>query len=153
MPDALAIPRRERSSRTRVPARHTEPHLDSGSPWCGVWNDFVESTMPSVDDPPKQARIRANAGRVLTWWFGAMSAFGLAFGSMSEQRPFGSDVPAQPLVIFFAVVAAALLVLRFALRGPVSALISDRMLLVGCGIGILAFLIGNWFGAHLSGLR
>jgi len=109
--------------------------------------------MPLVDDPPKPTGVRPNAGRMLTWWFGAMSAFGLAFGSMSEQRPFGNDVLAHPLVILFALVAAALLVLRFALRRSVPDLVSDRMLLVGCGIGILAFLIGNWFGTHLANLR
>jgi len=109
--------------------------------------------MPAADDAPKPQHARANAGRILIWWFGLMSAAGLAFGPLADARPFGNGVLAHPLVVFFGVVAAALLVLRVALRRPVSELISDRMLLVGCGIGILAFLIGNWFGTHLAALR
>lgn len=110
--------------------------------------------MSHSDEPLGQTtREPPNAGRILTWWFGAMSICGLLFGSLSERRPFGNDVLAHPLIVFFALVGVALLVLRFSLRRPIPELISDRMLLVGCGIGIVAFLIGNWFGTHLGMMR
>lgn len=78
-----------------------------------------------------------------------MSVGGLAFGAYSERRPFGADVLAHPLVVFFAVVGAGLLVLRFAIRRPVPEVISERRLLVGCAVGLLAFLVGNWLATHL----
>ena len=109
--------------------------------------------MSPDDSNPSTPPTGANAGRILTWWFGAMSAAGLAFGSLAEQRPFGNDVLAHPLVIFFAIVAGALLILRLVSRRPAPALIGDRMLLVGCGVGLIAFLIGNWFGTHLGAMR
>jgi hypothetical protein len=46
------------------------------------------------------------------WWYGAMAAGGLAFGLMGERRPFGRDVLGHPLVVFFVLAAAALLVMR-----------------------------------------
>ncbi len=82
-----------------------------------------------------------------------MSIGGLVFSSISERRPFGNHVLAHPLIVSFAFVGVALLVLRFSLRRPVTELISDRTLLVGCGIGIIAFLVGNWFGTHLGSMR
>jgi hypothetical protein len=41
-----------------------------------------------------------------------MSAAGVAFGPFAEKRPFGNDVLEHPLVVFFAVVAVALLAMR-----------------------------------------
>jgi hypothetical protein len=90
---------------------------------------------------------------VLTWWFGLMSIAGVVFGAFSEDRPFGDGVLAHPLIIFFAVVAAGLLGLRVALRRPVPEIISDRLLLVGCLVGLTAFLIGNWLAVNLVALR
>ncbi len=93
------------------------------------------------------------SGRILTWWFGLMSAAGVLFGVYSEKRPFGDGVLEHPLVVFFAVVAVALLVVRFALRRPVPELIPDRLLLFGCFVGLVAFLIGNWLAVNLTAVR
>ena len=101
---------------------------------------------PPTSKPPA-------SGRVLTWWFGLMSVAGVGFGAFSEDRPFGNDVLAHPLIIFFVVVAAALLGLRVALRRPVPEIISDRLLLVGCLVGLTAFLVGNWLAVNLVALR
>jgi hypothetical protein len=111
------------------------------------------SSMPVPDPSPSSGTgLRPNSSRVLTWWFGLMSIGGLVFGTQSERRPFGTDVLAHPVVIFFAVVGVGLLVLRAALRRPVPDIISDRMLYAGCAIGLLAFLIGNWFAIHLAAM-
>ena len=82
-----------------------------------------------------------------------MSLSGLMFGALGERRPFGSDLIAHPIIVFFALVAAALLALRFIVGRPVPEIISDRMLVVGCFIGIAAFLSGNWFAVHLAAIR
>ena len=82
-------------------------------------------------------------------WFGVMAAGGFAFGLLGDKRPFGTDVLAHPLAIFFAVVAAALLILRIVLQRPVPALIPERVLVIGCLIGGAAFLAGNWIVAHV----
>ena len=109
--------------------------------------------MPLPGQPKNSdSSRRPNSSRVLTWWFGLMSICGLLFGTQSERRPFGTDVLAHPVVIFFAVVGVGLLVLRAALRRPVPDIISDRMLYVGCAIGLLAFFIGNWFATHLAAM-
>jgi hypothetical protein len=100
--------------------------------------------------PPKRPPVSA---RVLVWWFGLMSAAGVLFGVFAEERPFGNDVLAHPLVIFFIVVGIGLLALRVALRRPVPDIIPDRLLLFGCVLGIAAFLIGNWLAVHLLAIR
>lgn len=81
-----------------------------------------------------------------------MAIGGVAFGMFAERRPFGNGVLAHPLIVFFAIVAAVLLVLRFLHGRPVPELISERNLLVGCFIGVACFLIGNWFGANLMAM-
>ena len=86
--------------------------------------------------------------RLQLWWYGLMAAGGLAFGLIGDRRPFGRDVLAHPLVVFFVVAAAALLVLRIALARPVPELIPERALLTGCLFGGAAYLIGNWIAAH-----
>jgi len=73
-----------------------------------------------------------------------MALGGFLFGLLGDRRPFGSDLLAHPLVVFFAIVAAALLVLRVARARPVPELIPERALLIGCCIGGGAFLVGNW---------
>jgi len=55
-------------------------------------------------------------------------------------------------VIFSVVVAAALLTLRFALRRPVPDIIPDRLLLIGCLVGLAAFLIGSRLAVNLRGM-
>ena len=78
-----------------------------------------------------------------------MAAGGLAFGFIGDRRPFGRDVLAHPLVVFFVVAAAALLVMRVALARPVPELIPERALLTGCLFGGAAYLLGNWIAVHL----
>ena len=90
--------------------------------------------------------------RALVWWYALMALGGFVFGLLGDRRPFGSDLLAHPLVIFFAIVAAALLVLRVALARPVPEVIPERALLIGCGIGGAAFLAGNWAAAQLAAI-
>jgi hypothetical protein len=87
--------------------------------------------------------------RLQLWWYGLMAVGGLAFGLIGDRRPFGRDMLAHPLVVFFVVAAAALLVLRLALARPVPELIPERALLIGCLFGGATYLIGNWIAVHL----
>jgi hypothetical protein len=80
-----------------------------------------------------------------------MVAGGLAFGLLGERRPFGQDMLAHPLVVYFAVAAVGLLILRVVLARPVPELIPERTLFAGCLIGVAAFLAGNWIGVHIIG--
>lgn len=89
------------------------------------------------------------APRVQLWWYGLMAAGGLAFGLIGDRRPFGNDMFAHPLAVFFTVAAGGLLVLRIVLARPVPELIPERTLLIGCLIGAAGFLAGNWISAHL----
>ena len=82
-----------------------------------------------------------------------MALGGVGFGLYADKRPFGDHVLAHPLVVFFILVATALVVLRFALARPVPEVIPERLLIVGCFIAIATFLIGNWFGIHLFAVR
>jgi hypothetical protein len=93
-----------------------------------------------------------NAQRILTIWFAMMAAAGVAFGISAKDRPFGDDVLLHPVVIMFACVGASLLVIRFALRRPLTDVIPDRLLIAGCVVGLVAFLIGNWLAVHLRDL-
>jgi hypothetical protein len=123
----------------------------------------AESTQSSVVRLPSSA-IRppssdsdhpppvAVSPHLLTWWFGLMALGGVGFGLYAEERPFGTGVIAYPLVVFFAVVAAGLLTLRFLHARPVPELISERCLAAGIAIGIACFFVGNWFGVSLTKL-
>jgi hypothetical protein len=82
-------------------------------------------------------------------WYGLMVAGGLGFGLLGERRPFGQDMLAHPLVVYFALAAFGLLVLRAVLARPVPEVISERALLSGCLFGVVAFLAGNWISAHV----
>ena len=82
-----------------------------------------------------------------------MSAAGVLFGVFAKERPFGNDVLAHPFVLFFIAVGIGLLALRFALHRPVPEIIPERLLLFGCLLGIVAFLIGNWLAVHLLAIR
>jgi hypothetical protein len=93
------------------------------------------------------------APRARVWWFAAMALGGFGFGLLGDRRPFGTDVLTHPFVIFFAVVAVALLVLRLACARPVPELIPERALVVGCLVGAAAFLAGNWAAAYLLPIR
>jgi hypothetical protein len=106
----------------------------------------VRPVAPPPPDGPPPVPV---SPRILTWWFGLMAIGGVGFGLYAEERPFGNGVLAYPLVVFFAFVAAALLTLRFLHGRPVPEIISERSLVAGCAIGIVCFLIGNWFGVNL----
>jgi hypothetical protein len=106
---------------------------------------MTEPVRPPRKRPPV-------SGRILTWWFAAMSAAGVLFGAFAEQRPFGDDVLAHPAVVLFIVVGIGLLALRFAMRRPIPEIIPDRLLVFGCVVGLAAFLIGNWLAVHLRAL-
>jgi hypothetical protein len=93
--------------------------------------------------------IRPAANRAQPFWYGLMAAGGLLFGLLGDKRPFGTSVLAHPFVIFFAVVAAALLTLRVMGGRPVPELIPERALVIGCFVGGAAFLAGNWIASHL----
>jgi len=123
----------------------------------------AESTHPSVVRHPSSDLRPASSDsdhpppvpvspHLLTWWFGLMALGGVGFGLYAEERPFGTGVLAYPLVVFFAVVAAGLLTLRFLHARPVPELISERCLAVGLAIGIACFFVGNWFGVSLMKL-
>ena len=97
---------------------------------------------PSKRPPLPRARI---------YWYGAMIIGGLGFGLLGERRPFGADLFAHPLILFFMAAIVGLLVLRAALARPVPEIIPERPLLLGCFAGIAAFLAGNWIAAHVIG--
>jgi len=82
-------------------------------------------------------------------WYGLMVAGGLGFGLIGERRPFGQEMLAHPLVVYFAVAAMGLLVMRTVLARPVPEVIPERTLVSGCLIGAAAFLVGNWISAHM----
>ena len=82
-----------------------------------------------------------------------MALGGLAFGLYADRRPLGDDVLAHPLVLFFVVVGAALLALRFMLARPVPEILPERTLLLGCFVGLGAFLAGNWLATHVLAMR
>jgi len=85
-------------------------------------------------------------------WYGLMAAGGLAFGLLGDRRPFGQDILAHPLFVFFILAGIGLLVLRVTLRRPVPELIPERTLVAGCVLGAAAFLAGNWLSTHLIGM-
>jgi hypothetical protein len=105
-----------------------------------------------MTSPSRLPRKHPPPGRLLVWWFAAMSAAGMLFGAFAEQRPFGDDVLAHPLIVLFIVVAIGLVALRFAIGRPVQEIIPDRLLVFGCVVGLAAFLIGNWLAVHLRAL-
>jgi hypothetical protein len=78
-----------------------------------------------------------------------MTLGGLGFGALTDRRPFGESIAVHPLVMFFILVALALIALRVLLARPVPEVISDRALIVGCFVGVAAFLAGNFLGTYL----
>ena len=89
------------------------------------------------------------ASRALVWWYGLVAAGGLSFGLLGDRRPFGTDVLAHPLILFFVAVGVALVGLRVARGRPVPEVIPERALIIGCFVGAAAFLAGNWVVAHV----
>jgi hypothetical protein len=82
-------------------------------------------------------------------WYGLVMAGGLGFGLIGERRPFGNDMLAHPLVVYFAVVALGLLILRVVLSRPVPEVIPERVLVAGCLSGAATYLMGNFISAHI----
>jgi hypothetical protein len=85
----------------------------------------------------------------VVWWYSLMMAAGFGFGLIGDRRPFGPDVLAHPLVVFFFAAGLVLLALRILLKRPVPEIIPERALLIGCLIGGAGFLLGNWIAVHL----
>ena len=107
-----------------------------------------------MDTPPRRPtqhteRPAPAARRAPPAWYAAMTAGGLAFGLIGERRPFGSDVLAHPLILFFCAAGAGLLALRVWLARPVPEVIPERALLFGCFAGLAGFLLGNWLAVRL----
>jgi hypothetical protein len=90
---------------------------------------------------------------IRVWWYGLMAVGGFAFGLFADKRPLGQGVLLHPLVLFFIVVGAALLVVRMVSARPVPELISDRALMLGCCTGLAMFLIGNFIAVHILAVR
>jgi hypothetical protein len=84
-------------------------------------------------------------------WYGAVGIAGFGFGLIGKHRPFGDDMLAHPLVIYFFGVAAALLILRVAIQRPVPELIPERALVTGCIVGLALFLAGNFVAVYAIG--
>ena len=75
----------------------------------------------------------------------------MGFGLIGERRPFGNDMLAHPLVVYFAAVAVGLLILRIVLARPVPEVIPERVLVAGCLSGAATFLVGNFISVHMMG--
>jgi hypothetical protein len=88
--------------------------------------------------------------RILIWWYGLVAVAGFGFGLLGEWRPFGTDMLAHPLVVFYAGVAVSLIVIRVALRRPVPEVIPERALMAGCIIGAAAYLAANFCVTRLG---
>jgi hypothetical protein len=107
-----------------------------------------------MSDRPNRPAVRraerpAPSSRVAPWWYGVMALAGLGFGLFGERRPFGHDVFAHPLVVFFLVIGLALLIMRVALARPVPDVIPERALVIGCFLGLALFLAGNFISVRL----
>lgn len=89
---------------------------------------------------------------LLTWWFSLMAIGGLGLGVFAHNQPFGNAFLGHPLVVFFAVVAALLLTLRFLHARPLRELISVPLLGLGCAIAVACYILGDWFGTNLMAL-
>jgi hypothetical protein len=98
--------------------------------------------------PSARGRLDGAQARARVWWFGLMGMAGFGFGLFADRRPFGDDVFAHPLSVFFILVGLSLLALRFILARPVPEVIPDRALMLGCALGLAMFLTGNFVTAH-----
>jgi hypothetical protein len=87
--------------------------------------------------------------KLRSMWLGLVIAAGLGFGLIGERRPFGTDMLAHPLIVYFATVAVGLLILRVVLARPVPEVIPERVLVAGCLGGAAAFLVGNFISVSM----
>jgi energy-converting hydrogenase Eha subunit C len=90
------------------------------------------------------------SSHLLTLWFGVMAVGGIGFGTLAHQRPFGNGLLGNPLVVFFAFVAAGLLTVNMVHPQPITKLISLPSLIAGFVIAVACYFLGAWFGAALS---
>ena len=97
-----------------------------------------------IERPSARDRLNGSQPRARVWWFGVMGIAGFGFGLFADRRPFGDDVFAHPLSVFFILVGLALLALRVILARPVPDVIPDRALMLGCALGVAMFLTGNF---------
>ena len=97
----------------------------------------------------KIGRPDTGRSRASQLWFGAMGLAGFGVGLFADRRPFGNDILLHPLVLFFVLVGLSLLILRAVLARPVPEVIPDRALMLGCALGLAAFLIGNFAAANM----
>jgi len=80
-----------------------------------------------------------------------MSVGSLALGLFYPDYTLAKGILGHPLVIFFALVAAGLLTLRF-LYGDLLKVISATSLAVGFVIAVACYFIGVWFGVNLAAM-
>jgi hypothetical protein len=102
------------------------------------------SKRPPTAGRPDTGRLSARA-----WWYGLMGLAGFGFGLFADRRPFGDGILVHPLVLFFVLVGLSLLALRAVLARPVPEVIPDRVLMLGCVLGLAMFLVGNFVAARL----
>jgi hypothetical protein len=107
---------------------------------------MTERPQENDSDRGPSAALTAHVRRL---WYALMVLGGLGFGLIGDRRPFGNDLLAHPVAVFFVVAAGGLLLLRIALARPVPDLLPERAMLAGCLIGGAAFLVGNWVSARL----
>ncbi|HZP76652.1 MAG TPA: hypothetical protein VFB45_10955 [Pseudolabrys sp.] len=87
--------------------------------------------------------------RALRLWYVLTGLGGFLFGLIAERRPFGNDVFAHPVVIYFVLVGLCLIALRVVAKRPVPELIPERSMLLGFACGLALFLVGNFLAVHL----
>ena len=105
---------------------------------------------------PRPAAGRSSAGspRARAVWYGLMGISGFGFGLLAAVEAWsragcGEGILVHPLVVFFALAGLGLLALRMVLARPVPDVIPDRMLMLGCVLGLATFLAGNFVAARL----
>ena len=99
--------------------------------------------------PPVAGRPDAGQPRARAWWYGLIGLAGFGFGLFADRRPFGDGILVHPLVMLFVLVGLSLLALRAVLARPVPEVIPDRVLMLGCVLGLAMFLSGNFVAARL----
>ncbi len=100
---------------------------------------------------PRPAAGRSSAGspRARAVWYGLMGISGFGFGLLAERRPFGEGILVHPLVVFFALAGLVCWRCAWCWARPVPDVIPDRMLMLGCVLGLATFLAGNFVAARL----
>lgn len=107
---------------------------------------------PSPDGPPPLPV----SPHLLTAWYGLMSVGSLALGLFAERPSLAkglfSHTLGHPLVVFFALVAAGLMMLKFLHQQPMRNLVSPVNLVAGFLIAVACYFMGEWFGSSLSAI-